>query len=93
MVLLAALVATTGLTDGHHLAGLARPAGVLRVGAGTQLHLGIVAVVVARFDQRASSEKSAVALILDLNELRAVARFDFAQSALQHRTPAIDQTD
>jgi branched-subunit amino acid transport protein len=29
VVLLAALVATTGLTEGHHLAGLARPAGVL----------------------------------------------------------------
>ena len=29
VVLLAALVATTGLTQGHHFAGLARPAGVL----------------------------------------------------------------
>jgi branched-subunit amino acid transport protein len=28
VILLAALVATTGLTEGHHLAGLARPAGV-----------------------------------------------------------------
>lgn len=28
VILLAALVVTTGLTEGHHLAGLARPAGV-----------------------------------------------------------------
>ena len=32
VVLLAALVATTGLTEGHHLAGFARPAGVLAGG-------------------------------------------------------------
>jgi branched-subunit amino acid transport protein len=33
VILLAALVVTTGLTEGHHLAGLARPAGVCAGGA------------------------------------------------------------
>lgn len=47
VVLLAALVATTGLTEGHHAAGLARPAGVLVGGVLAWRKAPFLVVVVA----------------------------------------------
>ena len=47
MVLLAALVATTALTEGHGLAGLARPAGVLVGGVLAWRRAPFLVVVIA----------------------------------------------
>jgi hypothetical protein len=47
IVLLAALVATSALTEGHSFAGIARPAGVLAGGVLAWRKAPFVAVVVA----------------------------------------------
>src|SRR5690348_10326802 len=63
---------------------------VLRIGAGTELELGIIAVVVTRLDQRAVREEAAVALVFDLYEAPPVSGLDLAQTALKNRASVID---
>jgi len=52
----------------------------LRVGAGLQAQLGVIAVVIQRIDQRMADEARAVAFVVDLHERRPLPFFDFAET-------------